>query len=183
MHARPTHPTGIPQQSRHGWSRRHITWSVAIIAALGLALIISTPVQARTFQCRAGDVRCLIAAITQANAQAGPSHEIRLAAGVYTLTQVHNPIDGANGLPSITCNLTIRGAGAELTTIERNDNTPAFRLIHVAATGALTLEGLTLTGGNGFLNGFGAGGGLLNQGGTLVLTDAIRNCSTPHGIA
>jgi hypothetical protein len=166
MHARPTHPTGTPRQGRHGGSQWHIIQSVAIMAAFGLTLISSPPVEARTFHCRAGDVACLIAAINTANTQPGPQHEIRLEAGVYTLVDVYEKGTSAgwNGLPSITGNLTIQGAGADLTVIERN-SPDSFRLIHMAATSTLTLEGLTLRGGE-----FITGGAILNAGGTLRIT-------------
>jgi hypothetical protein len=117
MHTRPTHPAGPPRQDRHGWSRWHITWSVAIVTGLGLALLIPSTVQARTFQCRAGDAACLVASIKQANVQPGPQHEIRLEGGTYTLTAVENETNGPNGLPLVTSSLVIRGTGSETTVI------------------------------------------------------------------
>src|SRR5262245_49567253 len=175
MHTDTMHPTGISRQQRHRWSSWRITWSVAMVMGLGVTLLSPSPVQARTFHCRAGDVACLIASIKQANVQPGQSHEIRLAAGVYTLTTVENDTDGPNGLPSITRNLTIQGAGADLTIIERSPNGAIFRLLHVAATGVLTLDGLTLQGG-GEINGGIApapGGALLNHGGKVTISHTI----------
>jgi hypothetical protein len=136
------------------------------VAAIGLALAAPHPVQAKTFHCGAGDVACLIAAITEANANGQKHNTIRLEAGTYTLTTVDNNTDGANGLPSVTSPLTIRGAGADGTTIERDANAPVFRLVHVAAGGHLTLSGLTLRGGNSNRS----GGGLNNVGGTVTIT-------------
>jgi hypothetical protein len=127
MHARPTPLPGTSRQSRPGWSPWYITWSVAMVIGLGLALLSPAAVRARTFQCRAGDVACLIESITQANVQPGQSHDIRLAASVYTLTAVDNDTDGPNGLPSITSTLTIEGVGAETTIIERVPSPPFFR--------------------------------------------------------
>src|SRR5262249_23723696 len=107
-------------------------------------------VQAATFSCTAGDVHCLITAINKANANGRLHNTIALEAGTYTLTNIDNDTDGPNGLPSITSNLTISGAGAFATEITR---TPAglnflfFRLILVSAIGKLTLQGLTLSGG------------------------------------
>ena len=86
-----------------------LPWPVAAVAALGLALAVPRAGQATTFRCGAGNVACLIAAITAANANGQPN-TIRLAAGTYTLTAVDNDTDGSNGLPSITSPLTIRGA-------------------------------------------------------------------------
>src|SRR5262245_38451121 len=76
----------------------------------------------------------------------GPRHENRLEAGIYILTDIDNDTDGPNGLPSITSRPTIRGVGADITIIKRANSAPDFRLVHVAA-GTLTLEGLTLQGG------------------------------------
>jgi hypothetical protein len=161
-----------------------MTWSVALVTGLGLALLSPSAIQARTFQCRAGDVACLIEAITQANAQPGPQHEIRLAAGTYTLTAVNNKTDGLNGLPSITSQLTIRGAGRKTTIIERQASTAAaFRLMHVSPTGFLMLEQLTLQGG---LAGedfehrdfFGRGGGLSIDAGTVTILNSTIASNT-----
>ena len=66
--------------------------------------------------------------------------------GDVTLTAVHNfsPTRGSNGLPTITSPITIEGAGF---TISRDGFAPQFRLIGVEATGDLTLNQVTLTGG------------------------------------
>ena len=49
------------------------------------------------------------------------SRKIRIVldAGTYTLTAVDNTTDGPNGLPSVTSPLTLTGAGAETTSLER----------------------------------------------------------------
>lgn len=96
---------------------------------------------------------------------------IALAANsTYTLTDapVEFIADGPNGLPSITTAITLNGNGA---TIERSavDGTPTFRLLHVAATGALTVQNLTIRGGTtpaalDLLFPSNAGGGLLSRG-------------------
>jgi hypothetical protein len=141
--------TGQPsegQQWRHSPLR-----SIALVAAFGLALAIPSRVQAKAFHCDAGDTPCLIAAITEANAN-GHKNRIFLGAGTYTLTVIDNDTAGPNGLPSITGSLEIKGAGPNTTTIERDASARPFRLIRVAATGHLTLEGLTLRGGS-FLGG------------------------------
>jgi hypothetical protein len=175
MHARPTHPIGTPQQQRRqNWSRWPLTWSIALVTGLGLVLLSPSMVQARTFQCRAGDVACLIASIKQVNSQPRSTHDIRLAAGVYTLTAVESEVKGPNGLPSITGSLTIRGAGSDLTILERQVGARSFRLIHVAGTGKLTLEGLTLHGGGNTHSSDDAlfeGAGLYNDGGIVAITD------------
>src|SRR5262245_52123266 len=82
-------------------------------------------------------------------------------------TDVDNNTDGPNGLPSVTSTLTIQGAGADTTVIERQPIVlpfpPQFRLLHVAATGGLTLERLTIRGGGVTATAF-EGGGLFNRG-------------------
>src|SRR4051812_30556431 len=129
----------------------HPAWVAAILLSLA-SLLAGTPSEAAHFRCAAADVACLKTAISQANAN-GQDNTIVLAAGVYTLDAVDNDTDGANGLPSVTGTLTIRGAGADLTTITRltpvvppgQPTPPRFRLLHVGPGGALTVEGLTLT--------------------------------------
>jgi hypothetical protein len=145
------------------------------VIALGLALAPPPPAHARTFQCGAGDADCLIDSIKTANAN-GQTNTIRLAAGTYTLTEVDNTTSGPNGLPSITSTLTITGVGAATPIIEREMSAPLFRLLHVADTGRLTLNGMTLQGGFLRFTSFllpvseSAGGGIANFG-TLTLTD------------
>ena len=98
--------------------RHQISFPVMLFS-LGV-LLAGAPSEAAHFRCPAADVTCLISAINQANAN-GQDNTIALAAGAYTLTAVDNDTDGANGLPSVTGTLTIRGAGADLTSISRNE--------------------------------------------------------------
>jgi hypothetical protein len=137
-----------------------------------LALVsLARTSQAADFACPAGDVACLIAAINTANAN-GEANTIRLKAGTYTLTAVDNDTDGPNGLPSVTSTLTLQGTGADATSIAREGSIfspPFFRLLHVAATGRLTLKRLTLRGGVIF-SGPGRGGGIYNAGGIVTVT-------------
>src|SRR5262249_46966905 len=132
-----------------------------------------------------GDVQCLIISINQANTNGQPQNTIRLEAGTYTLTNIDNFTPnflGPNGLPSITSTLTIKGAGANMTIIARDSGAVGFRLMHVAASGNLTLEGVTLTGG-GSLFGGPSGGGLYNDGGQVTLTNStfLGNRGDPGG--
>jgi len=152
-------------------SRRQVKMqgSFLTMASLLFILILSQPVQARTFHCRGGDVSCLIAAIKQANVQPGLRHEIRLGKGTYALMAVDNQTGGPNGLPSITRKLTIKGVGAGSTVIERDADALDFRLLHVAATGSLTLEGLTLRGGRVEFS----GGGIFNLGTVTILRSTL----------
>jgi hypothetical protein len=135
---------------------------------------------AADFNCVAGDVACLIDAINTANGTAA-SDTIHLAAGTYTLTAVDNDTDGPNGLPSITSDITVVGAGATTTIIQRDPllggSSPLFRVFHVAGSGTLTLEALTITG--GFLHDDGDDGpGIFNAGGVLHITHSIVTDNT-----
>ncbi len=90
-----------------------------------------------------------------------------------TLTEEDNNTEGHNGLPSITSEITIYG---NLTTVQRDaaDGTPTFRIFHVAGTGNLTLNGLTVCSGSAQGAAFPAtsGGGIFNSG-VLELTNSM----------
>jgi CSLREA domain-containing protein len=92
----------------------------------------------------------------------------------YTLTQVDN-VSGlvGVGLPVITSTVAIQGNGA---TIARAGGAPAFRLIEVDAPGALSLDGLTLSGGSADNI-----GGLFNNGGQLSLSGVTVANNTTTG--
>jgi hypothetical protein len=145
-----------------------------LLTLLGLA----SPAHAAEFSCAVGDVACLIEAIHVANGN-GEANTLTLEAGTYTLTAVDNDTTaGPTGLPSVTGRLTITGAGADATILERAAGAPQFRLLDVAPTGTLTLDGLTLQGGdvaglpNRGLYTVSGGGGIQNHG-TLTLTHSL----------
>jgi hypothetical protein len=163
---------------RKGRWRAGVLGSMSVVAALVCALGLSRPGQAAEFTCAGGDVACLIAAMNTANANR-EENTLTLEAGIYPLTAVDNDTDGPNGLPSITGTLTLMGAGVESTVIEREGSAPFFRLAHVAAAGTLTLEGLTLRGGS--IGPGHPGGGLLNNGGAVVLTRTILTGNAAAG--
>lgn len=190
-------------------------WYVSLIAQMvtALAVILPRAVPAAEFPCAGGDVACLIGAITAANAN-GEANTITLAAGTYTLTAVNNTtVDGPNGLPSITSPLTITGANISSgvgnitigniigqnngtgTIIEQSLGAPDFRLVHIAETGTVVLDGLTLRGGAGAIanhgtltlansvlaaNVHGLGGGIHNTGTMTIVNSAL---STGDGIS
>lgn len=145
-------------------------WAI-FAATLCLTLVLTQPAQAEIFHCGGGNVACLIAAINLANVN-GHKNTIVLEAGGYTLTAVDNDTNGPNGLPSITSTLTIKGvAGANATGITRifGGQPSFFRLMHVAASGNLTLQGVTLSGGFCECD----GGGLYNDGGAVTVKDSL----------
>lgn len=87
----------------------------------------------------------------------------------------YSDINGPNGLPEITSNITIVGRGTELVTIRRSDiaGTPEFRLFTITQDGSLTLQNISLQ--NGLSSGDGInlynGGAINNNGGQLSFSD------------
>jgi hypothetical protein len=154
--------------------------TVSLLAIFGLA----DTVEAANFACTGGDVACLIAAMNAANAN-GQANTISLAEGTYVLTTPdNNNTDGPNGLPSVTGSLIIAGAGDELTSIVQDGPQffpPQFRLVHVAATGSLTIRGVSLhvafTGGQ-FFDGY----SLFNRGTVAMIDCTISNNNAHNGV-
>jgi len=149
---------------------------------LCVGLIAAAPAsEAATITCPSGDVPCLIAAIHAANAN-GEANTIRLAAGAYTLTAEDNSTDGPTGLPSVTGTLTIAGAGAGVTTVERAADASKFRIFHVGSEGVLTLRRMTIRGGDAQV----FGGGAVSANGSVLIHDAVitgnRAGSTGGGV-
>jgi hypothetical protein len=117
-----------------------------------------------------GDSTGLVAAVNTVNAAGGGS--INLAKGcTYSLTTRDNAVMGGNGLPVVVTPVTINGKNATIA-----GNSTNFRIVAIngASGGALTLNGVTITGGHvsGMMAG-GAGGGILNVSGTLTLNSAV----------
>jgi hypothetical protein len=106
----------------------------------------------------------------------------------YTLTNIDNDTNGPNGLPSITTTLTIHVVGKKTATIIRDSNALGFRLLHVGASGRLTLQNVTLANGlaqnvtpPNFLAS--QGGGLFNNGGIVTVENSafVNNSAGPGG--
>jgi hypothetical protein len=124
-------------------------------------LLAAAPAQASTGKTVPCKTSALIAAINAANSSGGAA--INLAPlCTYHLTTAASPnaMLGDTGLPAIASRITLNGFR---TTIAGNDST--FRILLVTSSGKLTLNGLTITGGNTP----GPGGGIFNLEGTLVL--------------
>ncbi|MGQ5653244.1 hypothetical protein ACUJ8H_24920 [Streptomyces sp. EKR5.2] len=144
--------------------------TVTAVTGLGLclALLPAAPAQAQpATRVPCNDVAALKTAITNANTS-GSGNIVLASRCVYTLTSADNPGDG---LPEIAGRVWITG---DDTTIERNAAAP-FRIFHVRAGGSLSLKSVTVRYGE-----TGAddsdGGGILNAGGSLALTDStVRN--------
>jgi len=134
----------------------------AVILALTVApgaVASASPSPAVFVPCSGGGP-ALAAAITAADVTGGT---INLAPGcTYSLTSVDNGggMTGFNGLPVVTNAITINGF---FTTIAANNTT--FRIFQVNGPGGnLTLQGVTLTGGNASF-----GGAILNAEGAVTL--------------
>jgi hypothetical protein len=128
-----------------------------------------------------GGAAGLVAAIVAANTSGGGV--INLASGcTYSLTSANNTLPGigSNGLPVITTPITINGGDG--TTIAGNNSN--FRIVAISgqAGGTLTLNAITITGGNISGDGpAGFGGGILNLAGTLTLNHSVVTGNTASG--
>jgi hypothetical protein len=78
----------------------------------------------------------------------------------------------ASALPDLAANVTVQGTGANALTVSRNGNAAAFRVFNVAANANVTINGLTISGGNAA-----AGGGIQNAG-TLTLGGVVLSNNT-----
>jgi len=94
----------------------------------------------------AADVLGLVSAIQAANANPDAT-TVCLISSIFSLTAVDNTTLGSNGLPAITSPLTLRGLDTGAV-INRDSAAPAFRLFHVQAAGRLTLDNVSLSGGD-----------------------------------
>jgi hypothetical protein len=151
-----------------------MTHHVRVAALAALVLALPAVVGAHVVHCEAGDVSCVIAAISQANADPQRRTTIDLEAGVYALTAVNNLTDGPNGLPSIVSNVTIKGAKDGATILTRSGDAPTLRILHVGPSGQLALERITVSGGgDAFVDTNSPdGAGLFNNGGAVTASDS-----------
>ena len=117
----------------------------------------------------------LRAAVMEANAQGG-AHTIELGAGTYSLTIDSGSPDGGDFERDLDILagtvLTITGAGADQTTIDAGG---LFRIFQVHSNASLSLQGVTLTGGNvtTMLDGGGLWGGAIASSGELTVSDSV----------
>jgi len=137
-----------------------------------------------TFNVAAGDTVELIDAIETANST--PEDDvIELETGTYTLTTIHEVLDGGNALPSVEA----RSIGGTLT-INGNDsiveyNSPSLeksRVFYVRENADLTLSDLTVRGGrsdSGFPEQ--GGGGLFNRGTATLNNTTFTDNQAPSG--
>jgi predicted outer membrane repeat protein len=136
----------------------------AILILLATNLHIVRALEAATLTITSCDSGQLISAITIANSDSA-ADIINLAPGcVYTLGSGSFNADGQNGLPDISSPISINGNGA---TIARDSalGTPAFRILHIAISGALLLNTVTIS------NGLEVRGGGIYSSGTLTMAN------------
>lgn len=144
------------------------------------------PLHAKDYYIQPGNVYGgdgLIAAINSANTSLLEADTIWLEEGDYTLTSVNNfdarQFVGPTGLPKIASNLRIVGKGSQKTKISADFEltSSSFRILLISPRVDLTIENLTLRGGNpnGGASGFGAsaGGGIYNDGGTVKIINSV----------
>jgi hypothetical protein len=147
------------------------------VACLGIVILgsgivcLPHPVAAATITVSTCNAADLIAAINTANGN-GQADTISITTYgcTFNLTAVDNSTDGANGLPSVTTNITINGNGAK---IQRGSGT--FRIFHVAAGGTFALNELTIASGAGSV-----GAGIYNRG-NLSLSHVTMTANTATG--
>jgi hypothetical protein len=135
-----------------------------LVAALLIGASAGSAAASVNVSCAAGGAG-LVAAVNAVNAGGGGS--INLDSGcTYSLTAANNATMGGNGLPVVVTPITVNGKGATIA-----GNNSHFRVVMVDGTsgGALTLNGVTITGGK--TNG--PGGGILNMSGTLTRNGAL----------
>jgi CSLREA domain-containing protein len=115
---------------------------------------------------------------------------VQVPAGVYRLSIPrlprgdNAPGDGTNGNLVVNAATTVTGAGQDATIIDARPSIEALgidRVFSITNVGHLTISGVTITG--GITGGFGQGGGILNLGGRLTISDAavINNVGTFGG--
>src|SRR3954452_14464709 len=140
--------------------------------------------------CRTATLTCTLRAAIQEADEAPGADTIVLPPGGYHLTGAPSPEAGSvgereagNGDLDITEDLTVRGAGADRTTV---DGAGLDRVFEIAGQTTAVIGDMTITGGDA--NGgdtsqeIGLGGGILNQGtATLERLRVVRNTSDGGG--
>ena len=133
----------------------------------------------------AADGQCsLVEAINAANLDAAQdacragagADTIVLPTGTMVISAVHNTVDGMNGLPSVTSNITIRGSNSTIRNLTPVED-PQPRLLHVDTDGILAVENTALVAGHasGAAPGANLGGAVLNRGSLILRNSTVRN--------
>lgn len=167
----PSRPAAEARRQRRLRRARQVSAATAAAAVVGAFLVGTPSAQAATIAVTTtadGGAGSLRAAIDQANANPG-ADVIDLPPGTYTLTIAGaNEDANATGDLDITSDTTIVGAGAGVTTIDADG---IDRVLDVRA-GTLTVQSVTITGGNSGA-GTTTGGGIAQTAGNLSVFDSI----------
>jgi len=148
--------------------------ALLVLSATALGTAVMLPVAAQAAVVRPATVACtesaLVAAVNAANSAGGGT--VTLTPGcTYTLTASHGSdgVNGPDGLPIITTPVSFSGNANVIT---RAPGAAPFRVVQVAPTGALTLNAVTLSGGDATAAD-NNGGGVLNFGGFTATGSAL----------
>jgi hypothetical protein len=173
----------LRQQPRPVRRRLQRQWGASLAgAALAIALL-NAPAHAVPSGITVDGTTCtLVDAITAANSDtatggcaAGNGADTITLQTDVTLTASNNyAVNSDNGLPVISSEITIEGAGHM---ISRDAGAPAFRLLLVNLNGNLTLHQTTLSGGNSQQS----GGAIHNLGTVTVNNSTFSGNSASHG--
>ena len=108
------------------------------------------------------------------NAGSGADTLILPPASTYNLTTSYATYGGDTGLPQITSDITIDGAGSTIARTAGN-----IRLLAVSSSGILTLNSLTLSAGNRPTDA--GGGAIYNNGGSVIINDSTLRDNSASG--
>jgi hypothetical protein len=181
-------PSNGSKKARHGAALGRLFAVVGAVAGLSCgAMAASVAISAQAGATTISNVACgdvygpagLVAAINAANAGGGGT--INLAGGcTYTLT-LSTPNNHSNGLPVVTSTITINGSGSSIARSQA-PSTPGFRIFEVDAPGNLTLNLLTVTGGNTNTSGGGIYINAFNNAAGLTLNNSqVVNNTADNG--
>jgi hypothetical protein len=150
----------------------------AVILAAGAAVLLPMAAQAAPASVACNET-ALVTAVTAANAAGGGTVTL-LPGCTYILTTSHgnDGVNGPVGLPVITTPITFSGNPNAIT---RAITASAFRIAEASSTGGITLDAVTLSGGNAIATGNNNGGGILNFG-AVTLTGSALTGNTASGL-
>jgi parallel beta-helix repeat protein len=152
-----------------GFVRRVILAFIALtVVALFAALVAltSTEAQAQEDPVFVFNAFGLIQEINRANGRTEPTVIVLtpFPSTAFNLDTPDNDANGGSAFPVIVGDVTILAEGATL----HRDSTESFRIFRISATGSLTLDNATVSGGSVNAN----GGAISNEGGTLTLINS-----------
>ncbi len=167
-----------PVHRAHRFGRRWQRTLAAVLSLLTVLALNRAPVAYAypplPSEARINGTDCfLVDAITAANSDTATNDCAAGTPGADTIELLDNVTLFAGGLPEVTSEITIEGAGL---TIARDPGAPSFSIVRVANSGKLTLNSTTISGGNV------SGGGFFNRG-TLTLNNSTvsGNTATTQG--